>query len=63
MAWRIPHIAHTHTHTERIIVTKRYETTIAEYKPVQLLSFLNCNSYVCQSYPLLANALPRSVTF
>ena len=64
MPYYIPHtLTQIHTHTQRNIVTKQYETNIVECKPVLLLSFLNCNSYVCQSYPLLANALPRSVTF
>ena len=50
MPYYIPHtLTQIHTHTQRNIVTKRYETNIVKYKPVLLLSFLKCNSYVCQS--------------
>ena len=37
-------------------LTERYETKIVGYRPVLLLSFLSCNSYVCNNpYPLLPN--------
>ena len=37
-------------------LTERYETKIVGYRPVLLLSFLSCNSYVCDNpYPLLPN--------
>ena len=48
----IQHTTYTHTTYEHHVIVnveERYETKIDEYGLVQLLLFLNCVSYVCQS--------------